>query len=141
MEDNITTMIAEGELGVTSTGAYDITVSSPFRNDSNPSFRCYLSKDGGFYDWGSGQSYTPVSLVMALKGMSYNEAIDYIRVYYGVDLSTHDRESSDAGISSKLKILKHNGYSDYKQLERCIARYFKGDTACLDREIPDRCRI
>ena len=101
---NLTLEITNNDLGISTIGANDITVSSPFRDDSNPSFRCYVTSDGGFYDWGTGKSYTPVSLIMELYDIPYRDAVSYINVNYGININ-NKMVDEDNKLSDKIKII------------------------------------
>ena len=92
---NLFAEIVRNELGIDIPQYRDVTISSPFRSDSNPSFRIYAPKEddpydfGSAYDFGTAIAYTPVSFIMELKGMSYSEAVEYIASTYGITLSKY----------------------------------------------------
>ena len=82
------------EFGISLRSGADQTVSSPFRRDSNASFRCYYHPDTDDYDafdWGSGKYYTAVSLLMEAKNFTnFGDVINYARSDYGVSISKND---------------------------------------------------
>jgi len=71
------------------------TISSPFRNDSSPSFRVYGvdSNTGickGAYDWGTGKSYNIISFLMELYGFDFKETLDYLDTQYQYKYNKQD---------------------------------------------------
>ena len=115
MAKNLFAEIVSNELGIDVPNWRDYTISSPFRRDSNPSFRIYTPKDendlGSAYDFGTGKAYTPVSFIMELLNLSYQEAVEYIYTHYGVQLNNElikkDNQLTDLMrliMSFKLKV-------------------------------------
>jgi len=100
--------ILNEELGLDLPTDRPITISSPFRNDSSPSFRVYSFEgeeedyNRGAYDWGEGASYNPPSIIAKIRGISYKEAIDVLANEYKVDFYT---DKTSISISDKIEIL------------------------------------
>lgn len=137
MEDrNLMIDIINDELGYGYSGAVDVTVSSPFRNDSNPSLRVYAPKGeegdlGSCYDWGAGESYTPVGFIMELMSLSFRDALDYIRVNYNVELSNHKYQGKDNDLAQKLIILGRLSSPQPYIVEKAISSYISQEDPVL----------
>jgi len=119
------TEVINSELGMSLSPYRDVNISSPFRNDSDPSFRVY-TETNSCYDFGTGESYTIPQFIMELYGYSYWEAINYISSKYGVDLSSDKKDPSDTGLNGVLLIMKLNDES-ILNVKKTICSYLKGD--------------
>lgn len=96
-------------------------VSSPFRSDNSPSFRIYyhpeeddgkseISREYSCFDWGTGQSYNPISLIHELRGHdSWGQTFDYIRENYGVSLSKSE-QSYDNKLPESIRLIMSSVY-------------------------------
>jgi len=103
----------------------DVSISSPFRSDSNPSFRIYTTdengEDRGAYDWGTGKGYNVVSFIMELYDYSYGEALDYISNVYKVNMGNPTRVERDGGLLSFVKAIHSKTKNkESKKLTRAI---------------------
>ena len=113
----------------------EITISSPFRSDSNPSFRIYGTdengNDRGAYDWGTGKSYNIISFIMELHGYSYGEALDYIADVYKINIGKSKKIERDNGLPSFIKTI-HSKTKNKKSkkltraIELSIIAYLQG---------------
>jgi len=80
--------ILNNELGLELDETRPQTISSPFRNDSSPSFRIYSftgdeeDYERGAYDWGTSTSYNNIALIAEIRGIPYNQAIEVYRTEY-----------------------------------------------------------
>jgi len=141
---NLFADIVEAELGTPVNKNGDFTISSPFRNDSNPSFRVYYPKQendyGSAYDFGEGVAYTPISFIMKYKNISYGDTIEYIYTNYGVRLGG-DVEHKDTNLNNKLKIILRYNQVDDKLMEKAICHYMKNDKMVLDSLIPNKLHL
>jgi DNA primase len=136
---NLTLELLNQELGYNFSGGADTTVSSPFRRDSNPSFRCYITEDQGYYDFGSGKSYSPIGFIMELKQMNFGEAKDYLLNQYGVQF-VDNNESVNRDLLSKVYLLvQYNPPVTDREVELSIKSY-KQNPQLIDyllNRIPD----
>jgi len=109
MAINLFAKIVSDELGEEIPEWRDYTISSPFRSDSNPSFRIYKPKDendfGSAYDFGTGKAYLPTTFLMELKGFSYQEAVEYIYTNYGIQFS-NNTQAKDTKITELIKLFR-----------------------------------
>lgn len=137
MAENLFAKIVNQELGLNVPEWRDYTISSPFRSDSNPSFRIYVPKDendlGSAYDFGTGKAYTPVTFIMELKGMTYNEAIEYIYSNYGVQLS-NTIVKKDSYTTELIKLIKaFNKKISPLLIEKLILASFNNDRKFINK--------
>ena len=84
-------------------------ISSPFRSDSNPSFRVKQSRSSGiwFYkDFGSEETGSCITFIETLYGLTFREAIDKIAWDFGIN----DKEiiAKRAAIQPEIKMVKEN---------------------------------
>jgi len=142
-ERNLMIEVINDELGHGFSGVGDVTVSSPFRRDSNPSLRVYAPKGeegdlGSCYDWGAGESYTPVGFIMELMSLSFRDALDYIRVNYNIELSDHKHQGKDNGLSDKLIIIRRLSSPSPGEVEKAISGFMsKEDPSFINKLMAD----
>lgn len=134
--------VIEREFGISLRSGADQTVSSPFRRDSNASFRCYYHPDTDDYDafdWGSGKYYTAVSLLMEAKNFTnFGDVINYARSDYGVSISKNDFEEDNTFRDKFLSVIQSSNYKyhltklDIKNIEQAILYGLKGNNQIID---------
>lgn len=137
--------MVQRELGIT-TEAEEFSIPCPFHNDHNPSLRFYLTEEeGSFYCFGCQKSGSPARFIMLLRGLSYWEALDYIRIEYGVDLrGVSHTAQKDKLLAENLKFLLSLRGADflskpehYRAVEMAVCHYLRGNhetmKACFDR--------
>lgn len=84
-------------------------ISSPFRSDSNPSFRVKQSRSSGiwfFNDFGSGEKGSCITFIEKLYGLTFAEAVNKIAWDFGIN----DKEiiAKRAIVQPEVKILRDN---------------------------------
>lgn len=134
--------VLEREFGITLRSGADQTVSSPFRRDSNASFRCYYHPDEDdfdAFDWGSGKFYTSISLIMEAKNFrSFQEVADYAKSDYGVSISKREFEEDNTFKEKFLVVIKSDFYKNdlskfnIKSIETAILHGLKGNNQFID---------
>jgi len=138
---NLVAEILNNEIGANIHPFRDVTISSPFRRDSTPSFRIYAPKDdkeyGSAYDFGTGEYFSPVGIIMRLHGVTYNEAIEHIYINYGVAISK--RMEMDDDLSDKIKLIYK--FVDDDVMEKAICLYNKNEKFAIDKLIPDKMEL
>lgn len=112
------------------------TISSPFRRDSNPSFRLYgVDGEGecrGAYDWGTGKSYNVVSFVMEYHNLPFKDALAYLETVHGYRYKNSEEFHKR---NSRLDILKGlnppENENEIKSVINLINDFYKEDNTRL----------
>ena len=84
-------------------------ISSPFRGDSNPSFRVKQSRSSGiwfFNDFGSGEKGSCITFIEKLYGLTFREAID--KIAWEFKISDKEIVKQRAIIQPEIKTIKDN---------------------------------
>lgn len=132
--------VIQKECGISLNKNVRTMISSPLRSDGDPSFRVFPPEaDGtcnGAYDFGTGKSYTPYSLIKELYDYSPADTFEHIRNEYGVDYNPEVSVDYIGDIKDKIDTITANDFvinnKRVKAIEIAINKYLKGDRSVME---------